>query len=47
MLNNAGGNLIDIQFVRGHYDVVRAEVDDFETLGAIKILVATQGLLMQ
>ena len=44
MLNNAGGSLIDIQFVRGHYDVVvRAEVDNFETLGAIKILVAASG----
>ncbi len=44
MLSNAGGNLIDIQFVRGHYDViVRAEVDSFETLGAIKILVAASG----
>jgi len=44
MLSNAGGSLIDIQFVRGHYDVlVRAEVNDFETLGAIKILVAASG----
>ena len=44
LLSNAGGNLIDIQFVRGHYDVlVRAEVDNFETLGAIKILVAASG----
>ena len=46
MVEKSGGNFIDLQFLRGKYDIaVVAEVSSFEDAAAVKILVAASGTL--
>ena len=44
MMEKAGGKLIDLHLTRGEYDIVAiGEVDNFEDIAAIKLLVASSG----
>ena len=44
MMEKAGGKLIDLHLTRGEYDIVAiGEVDSFEDIAAIKLLVASYG----
>lgn len=44
MVEKAGGKLLELNFLRGKYDIsVVAEVPSFEDAAAIKILVAASG----
>ena len=46
MIEKSGGNFIDLQFLRGKYDVaVVAEFSSFEDAAAVKVLVAASGAL--
>ena len=46
MVEKSGGNFIDLQFLRGKYDIaVVAEVSSFEDAGAVKVIVAASGAL--
>ena len=44
MMEKAGGKLIDLHLTRGEYDIVAiGEVDSFEDIAAVKLLVASSG----
>ena len=44
MMEKAGGKLIDLHLTRGEYDIVAiGEVDSFDDIAAIKLLVASSG----
>ena len=44
MMEKAGGKLIDLYLTRGEYDIVAiGEVDSFEDIAAVKLLVASSG----
>jgi len=44
MVEKAGGELLELNFLRGKYDIsVVAEIPNFEAAAAIKILVAASG----
>ena len=46
MVEKSGGSFIDLQFLRGKYDIaVVAEVSSFEDAAAVKVLVAASGAL--
>ena len=46
MVEKSGGNFIDLQLLRGKYDIaVVAEVSSFEDAAAVKVLVAASGAL--
>ena len=46
MVEKSGGKFIDLQFLRGKYDIaVVAEVSSFEDAAAVKVLVAASGAL--
>lgn len=46
MVEKSGGTFIDMQFLRGKYDIaVVAEVASFEDAAAVKVLVAASGAL--
>ena len=44
MMEKAGGKLIELHLTRGEYDIVAiGEVDSFEDIAAVKLLVASSG----
>jgi uncharacterized protein with GYD domain len=44
MMEKAGGKLIDLHLTRGEYDIVAiGEVDSFDDIAAVKLLVASSG----
>ena len=44
MMEKAGGKLLDLHLTRGEYDIVAiGEVDTFEDIAAVKLLVAESG----
>ena len=44
MMEKVGGKLIDLYLTRGEYDIVAVgEVDGFEDIAAVKLLVASSG----
>ena len=44
MMEKAGGKLIDLYLTRGEYDIVAiGEVDSFDDIAAVKLLVASSG----
>ena len=46
MVEKSGGNFIDLQFLRGNYDIaVVAEDSSFEDAAAVKVLAAASGVL--
>ena len=46
MVEKSGGKFIDLQFLRGKYDIaVVAEVSSFEDAAAVKVLVVASGAL--
>ena len=46
MIEKSGGNFIDLQLLRGKYDVaVVAEFSSFEDAAAVRVLVAASGAL--
>ena len=46
MTQKAGGKLHDLWLTRGHYDVaVHAEVPDFESIAAVKMMIMASGAM--
>ena len=44
MMEKVGGRLLDLHLTRGEYDIVAiGEVDSFEDIAAVKLLVAASG----
>ena len=44
MMEKAGGKLLDLHLTRGEYDIMAiCEVDSFEDIAAVKLLVAASG----
>ena len=44
MMEKAGGKLIDLHLTRGEFDIVAiGEVDSFDDIAAVKLLVASSG----